>query len=197
MPRAFSPQEKESIRRSLITAVLEQTAQGGLRSVSIDSLVTRAHISKGAFYLFYTSKEWSVLDAVRFVQDAARRDFAEIANSDNSVRLPRRLLEELFAVFSRYPLLREISDSNNLVELFRALPASLADEEFQSDEAFFRSVFEPLVAAKKVRDLSLDVLCGLPRLVLAMELQKPLIGNDRYDALKTLLIAGLSKELEP
>lgn len=57
MPRAFSDADRERIRQRLRDAGRESFATLGLRRTAVDDLVRAAGISKGAFYLFYDSKE--------------------------------------------------------------------------------------------------------------------------------------------
>src|SRR5919108_6433943 len=57
MPRAFSDADRERIRKRLRQAGRDSFATLGLRRTAVDDLVRAAGISKGAFYLFYESKE--------------------------------------------------------------------------------------------------------------------------------------------
>jgi AcrR family transcriptional regulator len=198
MPRAFTSREKQAIRQALIDAAASEIGRVGFRRLSIDAVVSAAHISKGAFYLFYRSKEMLIVDVLRHVQDAARKEATALMSRDAGARaggVARRLLEGLFLVFTKYPIFVELSKPDSLVELVRGLPPDVLNEESRSDESFFRSLFEELVKEKHIRKIDIDVLCGLPRMVLALELNKGMIGPDRYDALKELFISGLAREL--
>lgn len=57
MARGFSEREKENIRRSLQEACKQYWMQYGYKKTSVDELCREAGISKGAFYLFFASKE--------------------------------------------------------------------------------------------------------------------------------------------
>jgi AcrR family transcriptional regulator len=198
MPRAFSTIEKEKIREALINAAASEISRNGFRKLSIDSLVNEVHISKGAFYLFYSSKEMLILDVLRHVQESARREIwttigQKTSGPDDDVA--RKLLQGLFSVFTNYPIFAELSKPDSLVELIRGLPQDVLDEEFKSDEEFFRSLFVELVKKKHIRNIDLSILCGLPRIILALEVNKNMIGLDRYNALKEMFISGMAREL--
>ena len=198
MPRAFSTLERENIRKALIDAADAAISRNGLGKLSIDSLVNAAHISKGAFYLFYSSKEMLILDVVQHVQECARADLLTAINAEMSDQIDdvaRRLLEGLFSVFVNYPIFAELSKPDSLVQLIRGLPQDVLDDEFESDEEFFGSLFEELVQRKQVLDMDLGVLCGLPRMVLALELNKDMIGLDRYCELKEMFVSGIAMQL--
>ncbi|MBV9579461.1 MAG: helix-turn-helix transcriptional regulator, partial [Chloroflexi bacterium] len=62
VPRPFSPDERSLITQRLRAVARTAFASSGLRHVTVDDLARAAGISKGAFYLFYDSKEALLLD---------------------------------------------------------------------------------------------------------------------------------------
>ncbi len=63
-PKAFSAQEKELVHARLLDAAEQFLATTGIRKTSVEELARAAGISKGAFYLFFESKEMLFLDAL-------------------------------------------------------------------------------------------------------------------------------------
>lgn len=57
MARSFSEREKENIRKSLMDICKQNWTQYGYKKTSVDEICKQAGISKGAFYLFFESKE--------------------------------------------------------------------------------------------------------------------------------------------
>ena len=57
MARSFSEQEREDIRRRLSDVCRSCWTQMGYKKTSVDEICRQVGISKGAFYLFYDSKE--------------------------------------------------------------------------------------------------------------------------------------------
>lgn len=57
MARSFSEREKENIRKSLIDVCKQCWTQYGYKKTSVDEICKQVGISKGAFYLFFESKE--------------------------------------------------------------------------------------------------------------------------------------------
>src|SRR5574339_469609 len=57
MPKAFTEQEKDIIRAQMREKATKLFERQGLKKTSVDELAQAAGISKGAFYLFYESKE--------------------------------------------------------------------------------------------------------------------------------------------
>ena len=57
MSRSFTKQEKENIKRSLQEACKQSWTRYGYKKTSVDELCRQVGISKGAFYIFFESKE--------------------------------------------------------------------------------------------------------------------------------------------
>jgi AcrR family transcriptional regulator len=57
MPKAFSEHEKDIIRAQMREKGKDLFEKQGLKKTSVDELTAAVGISKGAFYLFYESKE--------------------------------------------------------------------------------------------------------------------------------------------
>ncbi len=57
MPTAFTQHERAHIRAALQSKGYELFAAYGIKKTSVEELAKSAGISKGAFYLFYDSKE--------------------------------------------------------------------------------------------------------------------------------------------
>jgi len=197
MARAFNEIEKNRIRVSLVRAMSDSIARKGFRKTSIDSVVKAAKISKGAFYLFYDSKEMLMLDAVRAVQNEAREDLVSKLSRPNQtpVDVLKQFLQGIFDVFEKYPLMREISKPEVLTELLRGLPEEAIHAEYESDEAFFGSVFRKLKALGTLRAVDRKVVTGLPRLILALVLNEKMIGQEAFTKLRAVLVSAVAREL--
>ena len=57
MPKSFTEKEREEIRTKLINACKQNWSKQGYKSTSVDLLCKESGISKGAFYIFFESKE--------------------------------------------------------------------------------------------------------------------------------------------
>lgn len=66
--KAYSEQEREQVRRALLTTVIQCIVDRGLIHSSIDVLCKKVGISKTFFYTFFPSKEELVLEALRYQQ---------------------------------------------------------------------------------------------------------------------------------
>ena len=57
MPKIFTSTERDRIEKKLLETASECLALYGVRRTTVDEIVSRVHIAKGSFYLFYDSKE--------------------------------------------------------------------------------------------------------------------------------------------
>lgn len=137
MPKAFTEQEREQIRKRLHEQGHRQFSAYGLRKTNIEELAEAAGISKGAFYLFYPSKEALFMDVVEQVEERLRQElFAMVDLPGPSPRA--RLFAILHHAFHRVktiPLLRFLTGSDYDL-LFRRLPPETFQEHVAHDRAF-------------------------------------------------------------
>ena len=66
--KAYSDEEREEVRKALMTTMIRCIADRGLIHSSIDVLCRKVGISKTFFYSFFASKEELVLHALRYQQ---------------------------------------------------------------------------------------------------------------------------------
>lgn len=73
MARSFTEREKENIKKGLQDACKRSWTQYGYKKTSVDELCREAGISKGAFYLFFESKEALFCEVLCSVQEQIRQ----------------------------------------------------------------------------------------------------------------------------
>ena len=64
MPKSYSEQEKEYIKKRLKEEAAKCLAKFGVRHTTVDEIVRRVNIPKGTFYLFYQSKELLLFEVI-------------------------------------------------------------------------------------------------------------------------------------
>ncbi len=75
--KSYTAEEREKIRETLLTAMLQCIIDKGLIHSSIDVLSKKAGISRAYFYTFFSSKEELVLEAIRYQQPKLLRQARE------------------------------------------------------------------------------------------------------------------------
>ncbi|OPJ64619.1 TetR/AcrR family transcriptional regulator [Clostridium oryzae] len=69
MARGFTEQEKQNIRSKMLAECEKSWAKYGYKKTSVDGICAQVGISKGAFYLFFESKEALFSETLCMVQD--------------------------------------------------------------------------------------------------------------------------------
>jgi AcrR family transcriptional regulator len=137
MPKAFTEQEKELIRKRLLEQGHKQFSAYGLRKTNIEELAEAAGISKGAFYLFYASKEALFMDVTEQIEKRFRQEiFAMVDRPGPSPRARLfALLQYAFHRVKTIPLLQFLTGSDADL-LFRRVPPETIQEHLANDRAF-------------------------------------------------------------
>ena len=141
MPKAFTQLEKELIGKRLLEQGYKLFSAYGLKKTNIEELAQAAGISKGAFYLFYESKEALFMDVAEM---AERRFRVEIlAAIDLPGPSPRArliaVLKKAFNLLKTIPILQFFTRTDYDL-LFRRMPAEKLQEHLASDRMFLEEL---------------------------------------------------------
>ena len=74
MPKSYSEEEREYIRKRLKEEAAKCLARYGVRRTTVDEIVKRVNIPKGTFYLFYKSKELLLFEVIQEQQEKVNRE---------------------------------------------------------------------------------------------------------------------------
>jgi AcrR family transcriptional regulator len=137
MPKAFTEQEKELIRKRLLEQGDKQFSAYGLRKTNIEELAEACGISKGAFYLFYPSKEALFMDVIEQVEQRFRQELFEMVDLPGPSPRARlfALLHHAFQRVKTIPLLQFLTGADYDL-LFRRVPPETFQEHVAQDRAF-------------------------------------------------------------
>jgi AcrR family transcriptional regulator len=180
MPKAFTEQEKELIRKRLLERGHKQFSAYGLRKTNIEELAEAAGISKGAFYLFYASKEALFMDVVEQVEHRFRQEIFAMVDLPGSSPRARlfAILNKAFRLVKAIPLLQFLTGSDYDL-LFRRLPPERLQEHLANDRMFFIELITRCQNASiPIRVPPAEIISLLYPLVLTI-----LHENDQYSAL--------------
>jgi AcrR family transcriptional regulator len=181
MPKAFSEREKETIRAQMREKGKKLFEKQGLKKTSVDELTETVGISKGAFYLFYESKEELFLEILEELETDFRArifDFS-ISPKEDARMLLARLLKSALLTWDRYPLLKNFGMSD-YEYLARKLPAERIqahanrDNEFVTD--FIKSIKREGIAVRA----SPRVVSNLMKSLFFVSLHRDELGENAY-----------------
>lgn len=113
----------------------------GLKKTNVEEIAKAAGISKGAFYLFYESKEELFMRVIEETEMRVRQQL--LAAIDLPGPSPRArlfaILKKIFSLFATIPLLHFVTGSDYDL-LFRSIPAEKLQKHLASDRMFIEEV---------------------------------------------------------
>jgi AcrR family transcriptional regulator len=190
MPKGFSEQEKVRIRQSLLERGRELFEQYGLKKTSVEELARAAGISKGAFYLFFNSKEELFLEILESFEREFRAAIFESAyhQGDKSSREKfKRMLTQAFVTWDSYRLLKRL-DTAEYEILLRRLPPDRVRAHVQNDDAFVTDVLAQLKQSGVPISRDPHAVSGLMKALFFVSLHKDDFGSDAYPDIMRVLI---------
>lgn len=189
MPRAFTEREKKLIRSRLLKQGAKLFAAHGLKRTNVEELAAAAGISKGAFYIFYPSKESLFMDAVEEAEGDYRRDVLAVVELPGPSARSRLLavLKQAFTIWRDVPILKVLTRSD-LDVLFRNMPEEQVEQHFASDEKFILDLVAHCRAAGIPIQASADQIASLFYAIVLMTLHEDDFGPDRFSGTVDLLM---------
>lgn len=141
MPKAFGEIEKKTIHTQLLQQGRKQFALYGLRKTTVEELALAAGISKGAFYLFYDSKEALFMDVVERAEVEFRQEVLAIVDVAEGSPYDRlfAVLHKAFTLWKSIPIL-QLFTSGDYEVLARKVPAATLEAHLHSDQSFIHEL---------------------------------------------------------
>ncbi|MEZ4866775.1 MAG: TetR/AcrR family transcriptional regulator [Caldilineaceae bacterium] len=189
MPKAFSDHEKEAIRRQLREQGQRLFEIHGLKKTSVDDLTQAAGISKGAFYLFYPSKEELLLDILEQIEAEMQASILHyvVRNDANARQNVRAMLSNFLVMRDDYPLLKNFSQ-DDFMYLVRKLPAERVQAHSNQDQVFIASFTQKLAQEGITIRTPPRVVTNLIKSLFFVGLHRHELGDDAYQESMAILV---------
>jgi AcrR family transcriptional regulator len=177
VPRSFSPRERDIIRARLLDAAGEFLATQGIRKTSVEELARAAGISKGAFYIFFSSKEQLFFRVVKRFEEQFRATMLRDAVQDGRPPKSRlaHLLTTALSAWRDSPLSSHLG-REEYDYLLRALPAEEVEAHLLDDEAFADRLVAELNREEIVVRTTPRLFTGLVRALFLLSLHQDEFG---------------------
>lgn len=181
MPKAFSEHEKETIRAQMREKATKLFEKQGLKKTSVDELAQAAGISKGAFYLFYESKEELFMEILEELEADFRRrifDFS-IRPKSNTRKLLAKLFKDVLLTWEEYPLLKNFSRAE-YEYLARKLPPRRIQAHSNRDNEFIDEFMKRIQRNGIPVKASPRVVSNLMKSLFFVGLHREELGTEAY-----------------
>lgn len=198
MPRGFNNNEKELIKKKLMSAGKELFSSVGLKKTSIMDLTKKAGIAQGSFYNFFESKE--VLYFLLLEQDELEIKQIFMNKFDKLKEITPAVFStaiiDMIKQIENYPLIRRLFTTDEYELVVRKLPNQLLKEHSNNDMLSFKPLLDKLKSEGEIdASLSNDIVTGALRAFFLMTIHKREIGEDVYDQSMEFLAEGIALRL--
>lgn len=192
LPKSFSENEKNNIKKILIDSCKSSWVKYGYKKTSIDELCEKAGISKGAFYLFYQSKEQLFCETIKIVQHDLYALIEEILLEEQSKYGVAKALKAIYTEYDQSSFLYDTSSID-----FTSFINKLSNEErqaifFDSLKGAKQMLNKPFLSLLIEEDKALSVLSSLLNTI---EHKDKVIG-DHHEVFNFMLDSLIEKIFE-
>lgn len=188
MPKSYSEQEREYIRKRLKEEAAKCLARYGVRRTTVDEIVKRVNIPKGTFYLFYKSKELLLFEVIQEQQENIHHELYQAISAIPAAEFSAEKLTDV--IFGFYKMtermqILKLLDAGKVELLARKLPREIVEAHLQDDTHTMEKMFALLPVKKEV---DIKVISAAFHAIYFATLHKAEIGEEQYDeALRTLI----------
>ena len=195
MPKCYSDQEREYIKKRLKEEAAVCMGRFGIRRTTVDELVKRVNIPKGTFYLFYKSKELLLFDVIQEQHERVNQKlYQAISDVDGPSFSAEKLTDMIFEFYKmteEMPIFR-LMDSEEIELLVRKLPREVVEAHLQDDTDTIQKIFALLPVKKEV---DVKVLSAAFHAIYYATLHKKEIGEEHYERALYTLLYGLATQI--
>jgi AcrR family transcriptional regulator len=181
MPKAFSEHEQEILRAQMREKGKRLFEKQGLKKTSVDELAQAVGISKGAFYLFYPSKEELFMEILEGLETDFRSrifDFS-IKTKQNARRRIAKLFRNALLTWDEYPLLKNFGMAD-YEYLARKLPPQRIEAHINRDDEFVDEFIERIRQEGIAIKVSPRLISNLMKSLFFVSLHRDDLGNEAY-----------------
>ncbi len=196
MPKGFSDRERALIGADLLAKGRELFGAHGLRKTHVEDLTRAVGISKGAFYLFYESKEALFFEILlQFEAEYRARMLAALRTGGlpPEQRL-RDALRQAVTLWRAHPLFSSFGGDD-----MAYLARKLTPEQIEANMAGDQQASRDLIAAGRAIGLPMratpELLTGLLRALVMLNFHADEIGPDQFPAVIEVLVEQLAAYL--
>lgn len=195
MPKSYSDQEREYIRKRLKEEAAKCLDQYGVRRTTVDEIVKRVNIPKGTFYLFYKSKELLLFEVIQEQHEIVSRELYQaisgIAGTEFSAEKLTDVIFRFYKMTEKMLVLR-LLDLGEVELLVRKLPRETVEEHLQDDTDMIEKMFSVIPVKKEV---DIKVISAAFHAIYYATLHKAEIGEEQYDEALRALIYGIVSQV--
>ena len=175
MPIAFSLEEKERIKNKLIDVGMKYMNDRPISKISVDSIVKKVGISKGAFYIFYESKELLFFDCLLAIHKQIEMKIYSLikeSNQSDGRKLFKDIIITMLKEVDKMPWLINLSNEN-----YTVLTSKIGEEQISKHLKEDNLMVTQIVSLLNIKDADIEFFTAVFRSLFFMLLHKKEIGE--------------------
>lgn len=184
------------VRKKLAAAALEALERSGIKKTSVEELARAAGISKGAYYLFFKTKEELFFEVLEGLEVRFRNEVVGLVFSDGFS--PResfgRFLGRFISGLETIPVLAKMNKAD-----YESLLAHVPQERLATHQRRDREELEQFYASFQekgiFRKLPEGTFSALMAALIAFVLQRSDLGQETYQLARNAMIAMMQEYL--
>lgn len=192
MARSFTEAEKDNIRRKLIIECEKSWAAFGYKKTSIDDLCAKTGISKGAFYLFFDSKESLFCSVLDGIQERLKVLLEKTISASPTKADICQMLKQIYLEYAKTNILTQRCTADFTNFLNRASEEWKEKSSILNDDFMMNTIFRTNLTLKMSREKAIGIINAL----LSIVTNKDSLGYDHYEVFCTLLDSVLDEIYE-
>jgi AcrR family transcriptional regulator len=196
MPKGFSEREKTLIRAQLLAKGRELFATQGIKKANVEDLTRAANISKGAFYLFFNSKEELFFELLGQFEDEYHANLIAAAGQPGASprQQVKQVLTQAFTIWRTHPLFTHFNQEE-YEYMARKLPEGFAQTNIDKDAIFVDRLLGQWRSQGVVIDCDPTLFLGLTRALFYMSLHERDLGSGIYPDVIDFFIDAITQQI--
>ncbi|WP_346907051.1 TetR/AcrR family transcriptional regulator [Faecalicatena orotica] len=183
MPKIVSEEERGLVKDAMYDATIGLIRKKGVRKVTVDDITEAVGISKGAFYMYYPSKEVCIYEVLKQNEKALFARMEEIMQQDLRDRERcAALIREV--MLSQDSLILFLSPADMEI-LLRKLPVEYREREAKKSDDYFKRSLELL----KVGNDKMEAVAMLTDCLSVVASNEMFSERGKQEALDVLVMA--------
>jgi AcrR family transcriptional regulator len=193
MATAFSEDERERIKIKLNHVAQECLGRFGVKKTTVEQLAKMAGISKGAFYIFYPSKEILFFNVLEEYQKLVFVEALSKLNKIDNINI-HGFTDLIYEIYQRvrHSFIMNIVQNQEFEYLMRKIPQEYILNHHSFDDMLAKNLLSNL---KINKDIDEEVVAASLRAIFMSMLHVKEIGEKDFDKVLKLLIRGIAQQL--
>lgn len=192
MARSFTETEKDNICKKLIFECEKSWAAFGYKKTSIDELCSKVGISKGAFYLFFDSKELLFCSVLDGIQERLIVLIEETLSKTPTKADICQMLKQIYLEYDKTNILTQRNTQDFANFMNRVSEEWKEKSKILNDDFTMNTIF----CANLNLKISKEKATGIFNALLSIVTNKDTLGYDHYEIFCTLLDSVINEIYE-